>query len=583
MSELLLGEGFPYPGEMGPLLVLSVILIAGIIGGAVARMLRVPSITGQILAGALIGPAGFDIFTGHELTEDLQPLSTFAMGLITVAVGSQLSYRRIHNAIRRIVSIALGEVLGTVICVTLVAWLLTDNWNLAFVLGAISAATAPATTVALIRESRAKGPFVKTLLSVVALDNMLCIILFAFASTLLADYGSAEAASRSMLYPLFHTLWQFGGSLLLGLLLGRITEHMVHRPKVHDFSVVFIAILLSVGISELLDLSPLLTGLFYGMYLGNASEEAARQTRSLEPLELLLFICFFTLAGASLHIEDLAGVGVLCAAYMVARMAGKCVGAALGGMAGKASRRIWFNLGLGLVPQAGVAIGLVVYLRGNPNVDPEISSFISTLILSAVTVNEIIGPFFTRFALSRAKEAGKDKRRLMEFLQEEFILVDLKAQDKWEAIHTLSDFYARTHHLSQEQRDILHKTVEERERDFTTAIGLGAAIPHGRVDEGARVNGVLGICRDGVDFEAPDGEPVKLIMLIVTPKGFDQEHLEVMASLAKMISDEAIRTRLIAAIDANDAWEIIEGEETPNYNYYLDAPVADTAAAEGNS
>ena len=494
MSEWFMDLNIYMPSEMGPLLVLSVILIAGITGGALARRLRVPGITGQILAGALIGPAGFDFFSGHELTEDLQPLSTFAMGLITVAVGSQLSYRRIHNAIRRIVSIALGEVIGTVICVTLIIWLITRDWNLAFVLGAIGAATAPATTVALVRETRSKGPFVKTLLSVVALDNMLCIVLFAFASTLLADYGSAEAASRSMLWPLFHTLWQFGGSLLLGITLGAITEKMVHQPKVHDFSVMFIAILLSVGISELFDLSPLLTGLFYGMYLGNASEEAARQTRSLEPLELLLFICFFTLAGASLHLEDLAGVGVLCGAYILARMLGKWLGASVGGILSRSSRRIWPNIGLGLMPQAGVAIGLVVFLRGNPNVDPEVSSLISTLILSAVTINEIVGPFFTRMALSRAKETGKDKRRLMEFLQEEFILVGMKPTDKWQAIHTLSDFYARTHHLSNDQRNVLHRTVEERERDFSTAIGLGAAIPHGRVDDGARVNGVLGIC-----------------------------------------------------------------------------------------
>ena len=330
----------------------------------------------------------------------------------------------------------------------------------------------------------------------------------------------------------------------------------------------------------MLDLSPLLTGLFFGIYLGNASKEAMRQTRSLEPLELLLFTCFFTMAGASLHLEDLADVGFVCAAYIIARIVGKWVGASIGGVMSRTSRRIWPNLGLGLMPQAGVSIGLVVFLRGNPNVDPEISNMISTVILSAVAVNEIIGPFFTRMALKRAMETGKDKRRLMEFLQEEFILVDFKANDKWDALHVLSDFYARMHHTGSAQRELLHRTVEEREREMTTAIGHGAAIPHGRIDEGSRVNGVLGICREGIDFDAPDGEPVKLVMLIVTPKGFDQEHLEVMATLAKMISDEAIRTRLIAAIDANDAWEIIEGEETPNYNYYLDAPTRETPSLE---
>ena len=81
---------------------------------------------------------------------------------------------------------------------------------------------------------------------------------------------------------------------------------------------------------------------------------------------------------------------------------------------------------------------------------------------------------------------------------------------------------------------------------------------------------MLGICSEGVLFDAPDGEPVYIIMLVVTPKGYEREHLEVMASLAQMISDDAIRTRLLAAISPNDAWEIIESKDTRNYNYFLE-------------
>ena len=574
MSIDLIWQRLASGGSMDPLLVLSVVLIVGLAGGRVARLFRIPSITGNILAGIIVGPACLDFFHGTNVVAALEPLSSFAMGLITVAVGSQLSYQSIHNALRRIISIALCEVAGAVFLVTLACRFIGQvDWPTAFVLGCIAAATAPATTIALVRETRSKGPFVKTLLSVVALDNMLCIMLFAFSSALMADiYGNGTG---SLGYALVHTAYQFCGAFLLGIGLGMVTERLVHRQHVHDFSAVFIAILLSVGLSSYFDLSYLMTSLFFGVYLGNASPEATRQTRTLEPIELLLFICFFTLAGISLHLDTIAEAGVLCAVYLVARFLGKYFGAGLGGILSRSSRRIWSNAGLGLVPQAGVAIGLVFVLNNDPRIPEHVSALITTLVLGAVTVNEIIGPLFTRLALERAQEINKDRRRLIEFLQEEFILVGLKGEDKWEVLRKLTDFYLRTHRVPTEDHASLYATIEERERELTTAVGNGAAIPHGRVHHGNAIGGVLGICREGIDFDAYDNEPVHILMLVVTPEGYEKEHLEVMASLAQMVSDEQIRTRLVAAINANDAWEVIEGEDARTYNYFLGEGAAD--------
>ena len=565
----------PTGEPMGPLLVLSIILLAGLAGGRLARWVHVPEITGNILAGILIGPACLNLFAGEDIATSLKPLSSFAMGLITVAVGSQLSYQSIHNALRRIIIIAVCETIGAVTLVTLAVHLVVNDWPTAFVIGCISAATAPATTLALVRETRAKGPYVKTLLGVVALDNMLCIILFAFSSALMADFHASGTGTAGIGWALFHTAYQFCGAILLGVGLGMATERLVHKQHVHDFSTVFIAILLSVGLSGLLDLSYLMTSLIFGIYLGNASPEAARQTRALEPIELLLFICFFTLAGVSLHLDTIAEAGLLCALYVVARFLGKYIGACLGGVMARSSRRIWTNAGFGLVPQAGVAIGLVFVLNNDPDIPGDVVALISTLILGAVTVNEIIGPFCTRYGLVRAGEANKDRRRLIEFLQEEFILVGLKGEDKWAVLHKLTDFYLRTHRVPRQEHEHLYKTIEERERELPTGIGVGVAIPHGRTKHGSRIQGVLGICREGVDFGgAPGAEPVKILMLVVTPEGQEKEHLEVMASLAQMTADEAIRTRLVSAIDGNDAWEIIESEDARGYNYFLEGDAA---------
>ena len=222
------------------------------------------------------------------------------------------------------------------------------------------------------------------------------------------------------------------------------------------------------------------------------------------------------------------------------------------------------------MPQAGVALGLAVIFEGDARIPAEVSSFVGTMVLAAVTINEIIGPFFTRMALSRAKEAGLDRPRLVEFLDEEFIMTGLQAEDKWEALRKLTDFYARTHKVSGSARKVIYESVVNREQEHSTAIGRGAALPHGHVEEGSAIRGVLGICPDGVDFDAPDGEPVRLIVLIVTPREHEQRHLEVLASLNTMLADPVARTRLVAAPNANEAWEVLESEETRDYNYFLE-------------
>jgi mannitol/fructose-specific phosphotransferase system IIA component (Ntr-type)/predicted Kef-type K+ transport protein len=556
---------------MDPLLILSIIIISGLSGGWVAHRIHLPRLTGNIVAGIIIGPGCLNLFYGQEnVAQSLQPLTMFAMGLVSVSVGSHLSYRRIHNALNRIITITVLETFGAFALVTLAIYMTGQHWLTAFILGCVATATAPATIMAVVQECRAKGTFVKTLVATVGLDNIICITLFAFFSTLMGDYYANGENALAIVPALKQVSWQLFGAVLLGLGLGIVTERLVHRPDVHHFSVVFIAILLNVVLSNALDVNFLLTCLFFGVYLGNSSEEAVRQTQALEPIEMLLFVCFFTLAGLSMHLDKLVEAGMLCGLYLILRFAGKAVGATLGGKLSRCSRRIWANTGVALIPQASIAIGLVVLLEGNNEIPTEISALIGTVVLGAVTVNEIIGPFFTRLALRNADEVNKDRRRLIEFLQEENILTGLEANDKWEALRKLTDFFVKTHGVPTRLKDELYATIEQRESEFTTAVGLGAAIPHGRIDQGTGIRGVLGICREGIEFDALDKEPVRLIMLVVTPKGYEKEHLEVMASLAEMISDAQIRNRLHAAISPNDAWEIIEDKDTRNYNYFLD-------------
>lgn len=555
---------------LSPFLVMSILVIAGFTGGWVAKLLKLPHVTGNILGGIIVGPACLGLIGTHEQLHDLQPLSTFAMSLVAVSIGGHLSYRRIHNSLRRIISISLFEVVCSVTTVMFVARLFGMDWPTVCLLGAISASTAPATTIALIRETRAKGPFVKTLISVVALNNILCILLFVMMRTfVIAYFESGETAGKiddALILSAYHLV----GALGLGLAVGWISRVLVSKPRFHDFTTILLAIMLLDGLAAYLQLSPLLANLFFGVYLGNSSEVAERQLTTLVPLEPILYICFFTLAGVSLHLDAMLAVGMLAMVYIGARVLGKSIGAAIGGIIGRCSPRIWQNMSFALYPQSGIAIGLVILLGNDTLVPEEIKQAVTAIVLAGVTIAEIVGPFCTKAALARSGEAGRDRQRLVEFLAEEFITVDLQAKDKWDAIQQMVAFLMRTHRVEHITEEELYQSIVDREKDMSTAMGRGIAIPHGRIQKGPAIQGVMAICRDGVDFDAPDETPVKLIMLIVTPEDKKDMHLKVLASLSSMVSDEAIRTRIIAAISPEDAMEVIESEEARGYNYFLD-------------
>ncbi|HPO13353.1 MAG TPA: PTS sugar transporter subunit IIA [Candidatus Hydrogenedentes bacterium] len=556
---------------MSPLLILAIILMAGMAGEHIARRLRAPGITGNLAAGILLGPSCLGIFGEEDPVRIFGSMSSFAMVFIALAVGSHLSYRRIHNALGRIVFIVIGEVVVCCAAVIASTWLYSGNLHVAVLLGTMAIATAPTTTLAIVRENRARGPFVKTLMAVVALDCALCILLFSLAQGWAAEHYTGLGFTGGN--PLLHLGWQIFGAFFLAVAVAGAMEFVIHRWRLTEFISMFLAVLLIAGFAQYLHINPLLTGLFVGVFLANYSHEESRYVTAFEPIEVLLFTGFFTLAGVGVHWESLGQAGVLCIIYFLARGAGKAAGAFAGGIMARCPTRIRTNMPISLFPQAGVVVGLVIILENDPRLPADIKQAISVLILAAVAINEIVGPFFTRSALRNANEVNRDRPRLMSFLQEEYILSRLVAKDKWEAIQKLANFFIRTHPIPLQEQKSLVNTIIERERSMTTAIGCGIAIPHGRVNSGNSIQGVLALCPTGVDFSALDDEPVKVMILIVTPKEHELRHQEVLASLAGMLSNPAIRDRLIASRNAHDAWEVIEDEENRNFNYFLeDAP-----------
>jgi len=547
------------------LLVLAIVVLIGVAFGSATRRLGLPGITGQILGGALIGRSGFDLF-GDDALSALQPLTHLALGLIAITVGAHLNIRRLRNAGKRLGFLMLTEATVTPLIVYATLRYVADApLEVALLFATISIATAPATIVALVRETRSKGVFVKTLLAAVALNNVACIFLFELARS----FASEEVALAGLAAP----LQQIGLATVVGAaiaiamdLVARITAAPERRA-----TAAVTALLLACGLAMQLGVSPLLTCLVFGFVQTNIARERSHLADSVfADFEPAILAIFFTLAGMALEVEHLAVASLTAGLLFASRLIGKLASARLAMHLAGATERVKNNLGLALTPQAGVAVGLVILIQEDARF-ADIAGLFATVVLTVVTLNEIVGPILTRLALRRAGEIGKDRMRLIDFLQEEHIATGFKAETKDEAIEKLVDLMMQTHPLVDMTREQLLASVLEREQQATTCLGGGLSVPHGILHDGMPMSGVMALSREGLDLPTPDGRPVHCMVLLGTSSEERDRHLLVLASLARTIgSDLAFQDLLFNATSPAHAYELLHGEESEGFNYFLE-------------
>ncbi|MGH0035603.1 MAG: PTS sugar transporter subunit IIA [Myxococcota bacterium] len=558
--------------DPNPLLVLAVVILVGVFAGAGAQRLRLPAITGQILAGLLIGRAGLDLFGMHSL-EGLEPLTSFALGLIAVTVGAHLNLRRLRNAGRRLVFVLLAE--ATV--VPLVTYLALRSMGqvesqTALLLSTVAVATAPATIVALVKESRAKGVFVKTLIAAVALNNTACILLFEGVRAGHVALLVGGTPLPAVVGAAFSQIWP---ALAIGGLIAVAMSAVVRlalRPEMLATAAAA-GLVLACGLASSVGVSPLLACLFLGFVQTNLTRTRGKLVDAVfADFEPVILTVFFTLAGMELTLEHAGHAGLVAALFVTARGVGKLVSGQLSMWVAGAPQRVRSNLGLALMPQAGVAVGLVILLQEDPAF-AGISDFFTAVVLTGVVANEILGPLMTRHALVRSGECGKERLRLIDFIQEEHIVTDFHAETKDRAIEKLVNLMLATHHLDQVDRDTLLKSVKDREAEASTCLGGGLAVPHGLLPPGTPMAGVMAISREGLPFETPDGAPVHCLVLLGTAKDERDRHLEVLAMLARSVGgDPVFRGQLFNASSAAHVDELFHGEDSEDFNYFLEDP-----------
>lgn len=389
------------------LLKICIVLLVGAMGGKVANRFKLPNVSGYLVAGLFLGPSFFHYVKSGDI-ETFSVISELALAIIAFSIGSEFIIKDMLKLGKSIMIITLAEVIGAVVIVFSVMYFIFNQpFAFSIVIASMSAATAPAATLLVIKQFNAKGPLTKTVLPVVALDDVFGIIAFGIAMSLAKlSVGNQQFSAFTMFSEPFI---EIGGSIVLGLILGALLSLISKRAKGRDEMqiITLAAIGIATGLSTYLNLSPLLTCITMGTTLVNLVHKSKRVFDSVEDFASPVYVLFFTLAGASLDLSVLAAVGLMGLAYIVARAAGKMLGAWVGAKSVKADTAVRKYLGLTLLPQGGISIGLIVLVRQQL---PEFATSISTIIMFSVLVYEISGPIFAKIALQKAGEIDGGKK-----------------------------------------------------------------------------------------------------------------------------------------------------------------------------
>jgi Kef-type K+ transport system membrane component KefB len=392
------------------------LLFCGYFCGQAARSLKLPALIGYLTAGVLLGPSILEVFTPPQIHQ-LGFITSLALGCIAFIIGSELHLASLKKMGSGIIFIILAESFLAFVLVATGIFLFTHNLVLALLLGAMAPASAPAGTVAVIQEYKARGTLTKALYTVVGFDDGLAVILFGFAlaAAKVILVSSSDSVSATILAGLLQPLVELGLNIVLGAGIGGGFFLIIRKTTqaANRLILIFGAILIGVGLAEHWHLSPILVCLMIGFVFVNLSKPyLVKDTRApLQQIMGLILVLFFGLAGLHLDLALLPDLGFLGLIYIVARVSGKFIGAWSAAQCFNMEEKIKRYLGFGILSQAGVAIGLALLIQQELSHIPG-AELIGVQILSTVTATsiifEIIGPLTARYALLKAGEIKGD-------------------------------------------------------------------------------------------------------------------------------------------------------------------------------
>ena len=387
-------------GESGHLLLVwGAFLLVGFVAHYVGRRTHVPRVTLLLVLGVLTGPAVLDLVP-HGVSEWFPTVSRVALSMVGFILGHQFEWRSLRRTGTSVLVVSLVEALLSAVAVALALVAAGTDLALALLFAAGAPATAPAATLDVIRGARARGPVTDLVSRVVAIDDAWGVLLFSVLIVVVQTLHGGSFDGGLLL----HGLWEVGGGLLVGALLGLPVAWLGGRVVEGQLTLVEMlgAVLLVAGLAELLGFSHLLASMAMGTVVANRPRHDPA-FHAIEDASQPFLIVFFLLAGYELDLVMLRSVPLIGVVYVLARAAGKLGGATLGARLaglGRAERRY---AGWCLLPQAGVALGLGLALAER---FPELGrGLLSTLVATTIAF-ELVGPSSTQLALARAGESG---------------------------------------------------------------------------------------------------------------------------------------------------------------------------------
>jgi Kef-type K+ transport system membrane component KefB len=391
---------------MNELFSLGVILLFALLAGHLGQFLRVPEVTGYIVAGIIVGPYGLG-WLNHENLMSLGVFSEVALGLILFSVGSVFEFSRFRTLGRDAALITAIESIATASLVAGGMFAVGQPWPVALLLGGIAIETAAASTMMVVRECNSSGQLTDTLTAIIAMNNILCLSTFMIVSSAIdmrAMFSAGTVSAMAVYEAIFPLIWQLVGSLALGYLIGLGLALWSSHVKEQGETLILLAgcVLLCVGVSHWLALSPLVSSLAVGATMVNLSAESRRLFHALSQTDPPLYAIFFVIAGADLNVRLLPTVGLLGVIYVVGRTIAKYFGTRWAARMTSLSEEKKRLLGFSMLSQAGLAIGLVIAINDR---FPELAPIVNTVVLASVTVFELAGPLAARFALRQSGEA----------------------------------------------------------------------------------------------------------------------------------------------------------------------------------
>lgn len=380
---------------------LLLVLLAGFLGEQVAKWLHLPNLIGYILGGALVGPYAFSLISLEQL-HSLDLLNQLAMVFVSLEIGLEFRFQTIKKLGVKPFVIALVAALVTFFLITAV--LLCCHASLAFslFLGTIGASTAPISVMAIVKETAATGSLTKTMLSVVALDDLIAIVLFGFVSAFL----TIEESSTLLLY--LRPFYEIGLACLLGIGAGMLLFFFFSHKRFQSNRLLFVlfVLFLLLWLSDVWNVESLLVAMITGMVFANLAKPRKIRTL-LETSSLLsspLLLLFFTMSDAFFQVSILSSLWLLCSAFFLSRFLGKIGGAYLGAMMTKSSKKIKKYLGFTLLSEIGLTVGLASVAASKL---PSGGEDLKAIVIASGVVFEFFAILLTRYSLKKSGEIPK--------------------------------------------------------------------------------------------------------------------------------------------------------------------------------